>query len=66
VKERHRHIATTALAVAGKYGLALAGGYAVHVHGMGSRPSEDVDLFADWQQRADWSCLPIGVRSHRS
>jgi hypothetical protein len=28
-----------------RYGLALAGGYAVAAHGMGNRPSDDVDLF---------------------
>jgi hypothetical protein len=54
VEPRHRAIAEIALAAAASYGLALAGGYAVRAHGMGSRPSGDVDLFTDWQRRADF------------
>jgi Nucleotidyl transferase AbiEii toxin, Type IV TA system len=54
VEPRHRTIAEIALAAAGSYGLALAGGYAVRAHGLGSRPSGDVDLFTDWQRRADF------------
>src|SRR5215211_242803 len=50
----HRALAEIALAAAGSYGLALAGGYAVRAHGIGSRPSGDVDLFTDWQRRADF------------
>jgi hypothetical protein len=37
-------IARMALAAGARYGLALAGGYAVAAHGMGNRPSGDVDL----------------------
>jgi hypothetical protein len=52
---RHRELAEIALrAAGGDYGLALAGGYAVQEHGMGDRPSGDVDLFTDWQRRADF------------
>jgi Nucleotidyl transferase AbiEii toxin, Type IV TA system len=52
---RHRQLAEIALeAAGGEYGLALAGGYAVRAHGMGDRPSGDVDLFTDWQRRADF------------
>ncbi|MBG0563179.1 hypothetical protein [Actinoplanes aureus] len=52
---RHRELAEIALrAPGGGYGLALAGGYAVREHGMGNRPSGDVDLFTDWQRRADF------------
>ena len=54
MEARHRALAEIALAAAGSYGLALAGGYAVRAHGMGSRPSGDVDLFTDWQRRADF------------
>jgi hypothetical protein len=54
VEARHRAIAEIALTAAGSYGLALAGGYAVRAHGLGSRPSGDVDLFTDWQRRADF------------
>ena len=50
----HRRIAEISLAAAGDYGLALAGGYAVRAHGMGNRRSGDVDLFTDWQRRADF------------
>ena len=52
---RHRRLAEIALTAAGgSHGLALAGGYAVRAHGMGERPSGDVDLFTDWQRRADF------------
>jgi hypothetical protein len=44
---RHERIAKIALAAGARYGLALAGGYAVSAHGIGDRPSGDVDLFAD-------------------
>jgi hypothetical protein len=54
VEQRHRAIAEIALAVAGPFGFALAGGYAVRAYGIGNRPSEDVDLFTDWQRRADF------------
>jgi len=36
------------------FGFALAGGHAIAAHGILDRPSEDVDLFSDWQQRADF------------
>jgi hypothetical protein len=51
---RHERIAEIALGAGGRYGFALAGGYAVSAHGMGDRPSGDVDLFTDWQMRADF------------
>lgn len=55
---RHQQLAEIALQAAGSdYGLALAGGYAVRLHGMGSRPSGDVDLFTDWQRRADFPAV---------
>jgi hypothetical protein len=54
----HRRLAEIALrAAGGGHGLALAGGYAVRAHGMGDRPSGDVDLFMDWQQRADFPAV---------
>ncbi len=52
--ERHRKIAQIALAAAGKFSLALAGGYAIQAHGIGSRPSGDVDLFVNWAHRDDF------------
>jgi Nucleotidyl transferase AbiEii toxin, Type IV TA system len=55
---RHRRLAEIALrAAGGDHGLALAGGYAVRAHGMGDRPSGDVDLFMDWQRRADFPAV---------
>ena len=51
---RHSRIAQIALLAAGEYGFALAGGYAISAHGMGDRPSGDVDLFTDWHRRADF------------
>ena len=50
----HRRLAQIGLRVGGAYGFALAGGHAVAAHGILQRPSEDVDLFADWHQRADF------------
>jgi len=56
--QRHRLLAEIALQAAGNdYGLALAGGYAVRAHGIGDRPSGDVDLFTDWQRRADFPAV---------
>ncbi len=54
MEPRHRKLAEIALAVAGDQGFALAGGYAIRAHGMGDRPSGDVDLFTDWHRRADF------------
>jgi hypothetical protein len=50
----HRWLARIGLQVGGRYGFALAGGHAIAAHGILQRPSEDVDLFADWQCRADF------------
>jgi hypothetical protein len=51
MEPRHEQIARIALAAGSRFGLALAGGYAVAAHGMGNRPSGDVDLFTGWRQR---------------
>jgi hypothetical protein len=50
----HRRLAEIGLRAGGPFGFALAGGHAVAAHGIIERPSEDVDLFADWQRRADF------------
>ncbi|MCK9878389.1 nucleotidyl transferase AbiEii/AbiGii toxin family protein, partial [Frankia sp. Ag45/Mut15] len=50
----HLRLARIGLRVGGPYGFALAGGHAVAAHGILQRPSEDVDLFADWDRRADF------------
>ena len=55
MEPRHERIAKTALAAGARYGLALAGGYAVSAHGMGNRPSGDVDLFTSWQHRGEFA-----------
>lgn len=41
----HERLARTALSSIGRFGFALAGGYAVQAHGFLERMSEDVDLF---------------------
>jgi len=41
----HERLARLALDAAASYGFALAGGYAVQVHGFLNRMSDDVDLF---------------------
>jgi hypothetical protein len=55
MEARHEQIARIALAAGARYGLALAGGYAVSAHGMGNRPSGDVDLFTGWQNRGEFT-----------
>jgi hypothetical protein len=45
----HLRLAEIGLHVAGRYGFALAGGYAVQAHGILHRPSEDIDLFTAWE-----------------
>lgn len=42
---QHR-LARVALRVVGDRGFVLGGGHAVQLHGMGVRPSEDIDLFS--------------------
>lgn len=49
MEPKHERIARIALAAGAPYGLALASGYAVSAHGMGNRPSGDVDLFTSWE-----------------
>jgi hypothetical protein len=63
VEPRHERIARIALAAGARYGLALAGGYAVAAHGMGDRPSGDVDLFTSWQHRDEFPNLSAAVVS---
>lgn len=54
MEPRHERIAKVALAAGAQHGLALAGGYAVSAHGMGNRPSGDLDLFTAWEERAEF------------
>lgn len=43
----YREVARVALSVADRYGFVLGGGVAWAAHGLVTRPTEDVDLFAD-------------------
>jgi hypothetical protein len=61
MEPQHEQIARIALTAGARYGLALAGGYAVSAHGMGSRPSGDVDLFTSWQHRGEFPELAAAV-----
>jgi hypothetical protein len=63
MEPRHERIAKIALAAGARYGLALAGGYAVSAHGIGNRPSGDVDLFTTWQHRDEFPELTAAVVS---
>ncbi|MDR1512267.1 MAG: nucleotidyl transferase AbiEii/AbiGii toxin family protein [Propionibacteriaceae bacterium] len=47
MKEIHRRLAGLALSALEPYGFVLAGGYAISAHGIGDRPSQDVDLFTN-------------------
>ncbi|WP_432940987.1 nucleotidyl transferase AbiEii/AbiGii toxin family protein [Kribbella sp. CA-253562] len=46
----HEQVARIGLTAVRDQGYALAGGHALAMHGIGSRPSKDVDLFTDQQQ----------------
>jgi hypothetical protein len=46
----HEQVARIGLAAVRDQGYALAGGHALAMHGIGSRPSKDVDLFTDQHQ----------------
>ena len=61
MEPRHEQIARIALTAGARYGLALAGGYAVSAHGMGNRPSGNVDLFTSWQHRGEFAELAAMV-----
>jgi hypothetical protein len=61
MEPRHERIAKIALAAGARYGLALAGGYAVRAHGIGRRLSGDVDLFTTWQHRGEFPELTAAV-----
>jgi hypothetical protein len=40
----HARLVQAVLPVCAKYGLAVAGGYAINAHGLVERPSEDIDF----------------------
>ena len=62
MEPRHERIAKIALGAGARYGLALAGGYAVSAHGMGNRPSGDAGLFTSWQHRGEFPELGARYR----
>jgi Nucleotidyl transferase AbiEii toxin, Type IV TA system len=63
----HRRLAAIGLRIGGPFGFALAGGHAVAAHGILQRPSEDVDLFADWDRRADFpAAVDAVIAAYRS
>lgn len=55
MEQVYLRLAEIGLQVAGQYGFALAGGYAVQVHGILHRPSEDIDLFTAWERRGEFT-----------
>jgi hypothetical protein len=61
VEPIHLRLAEIGLDVAGRYGFALAGGYAVRAHGILDRPSEDVDLFTAWDRRGEFAAAVEAV-----
>jgi hypothetical protein len=56
----HERLARIALAELEAFGFCLAGGYAVHAHGLVERPSEDIDLFTS---RAHIAEFPMAVQT---
>jgi hypothetical protein len=60
VERLHAQIAAVGLAAVGSFGFALAGGYAVQIHGLLRRRSDDVDLFTD---RPDPAAFAQAVRT---
>lgn len=52
---RHTELARVGLAAVGRFGFALAGGYALAAHGLIDRPSEDVDLFTNRLEPAEFT-----------
>ena len=49
----HRELVEAVLPVCSRYGLGVAGGYAVKAHGLVDRPSEDIDF-------ATGTAVPVG------
>ncbi len=72
LEDMHRLVAAAVLDVAAEHGFALAGGCALIVHGVTSRPTEDVDLFTDREHgvtaaadRVETSLAAAGFRAER-
>jgi hypothetical protein len=63
----HELVTRIGLAATGRYGFALAGGYAVQAHGFLNRVSEDVDLFTVNEARAPFQeAVTAAVDAYRS
>lgn len=56
----HEAAARIALSASREQGFALAGGHALTMHGIGSRPSKDVDIFTDRQTDFDTAVRNVG------
>jgi hypothetical protein len=59
VTDFQREVARIALSVASRHGFALGGGQALVAHGVVSRPTEDIDLFADIDGAVQAASSPI-------
>jgi len=57
----HQRLARIGLEAAGRYGFALAGGYAVQAAGFLQRPSEDIDLFTVWERRDEFETAAAAI-----
>jgi hypothetical protein len=57
----HERLAQVGLAAAGRFGFALAGGYAVQAAGLLERLSEDVDLFTAWERRGQFDAAVAAI-----
>jgi Nucleotidyl transferase AbiEii toxin, Type IV TA system len=55
VDDEHAQVAAIGLSALAPFGFALAGGYAVQAHGLVRRRSDDVDLFTDDRDPAEFA-----------
>lgn len=55
MEQRHIELARIGLGAVDRFGFALAGGYALAAHGLIDRPSEDVDLFTNRLEPAEFA-----------
>jgi len=59
VTDFQREVTRIALAAASQHGFALGGGQALVAHGVVSRPTEDIDLFADADGAVQAALSPV-------
>jgi hypothetical protein len=57
----HQTLARIGLDAGQRYGFALAGSYALQAAGFLRRPTGDVDLFTDWERRADFETAASAI-----